>query len=304
MRKSFYFLIALSLLLCSACEGGKNDRAKQGPVDSLAEASNDSTVYGLACEGCTDSVVWILPLDAGNVIDRSANPVKYDILEAFRNHKVFGKLKTGDNIALVVNANDSTVADLVIDIEQLKGTWCYVVMPTLKDADKMTKRQQADILSRMPDSVKEAVFIPREYGFTLKRNNQASAVGQQMTAAAEKEESPVVYEEMAQYSSWRILNGRLLLSQRVNLKPEAVDSTAASKGNVEEKHPKMTMISDTADIIFMREDSLVLKFADRQQSYYRLTTESEANKILREEAEKKAKETTKKKLAEVPPAEE
>lgn len=303
MRKPFYFLIAIAIFLCSACGGKKENAPKQSLADSLAEQTDDNTVYGLACEGCTDSVVWILPLDAENVIDRNANPVKYDILEATRKHKVFGKIKTGDNIALVVNEGDSTVADLVIDIEQLKGTWCYIVMPTLRDADKMTKRQQADIIRQMPDSVKEAVFIPREYGFTLKRNNQASAVGLQQSASAEKEESPVVYEEAARYSSWRILGGRLVLTQRAMPMPEAKDSTSVGEEKADAP-TKMSTVSDTADILFMREDSLVLQFADHQQSYYRLTTESEANKILREEAEKNARDRTRERLAEEPPAEE
>ncbi len=289
MKKSFYLVIAISIILFAAC-GGKKDM-KENPEaqgnDSTAFA-DDETIYGLACEGTTDSVVWLLPLDA-------SDPIKFDILNAHLSHKVFGKIKTGDNIAVVVNPGDSTVADMVIDIEQLKGTWCYVVMPTLKDADKMTKREQAEILRHMPDSVKDILFVPREYGFTLKRNNQASPVGMVIQTGTQEEESPVVYAEVARYSSWHILNGKLVLTQKTSQMPaEPQDTIAEGDENAPQTINRQVVKNDTADIVFMLGDSLVLQFGKQKQSYYRVSSASEANKLAREQAEKNAKEAAKK----------
>ena len=50
----------------------------------------DKAIYGLACMGCTDSVVIMLPNQGGD-------PVKYNILEANRNRQVFGNIEVGDS---------------------------------------------------------------------------------------------------------------------------------------------------------------------------------------------------------------
>ena len=66
---------------------------------------------------------------------------------------------------------------MVIDLDQLKATWTYPVMPKLRDVSHLSKRQQARILANMPDSIVETYMVPRQYGFTLKRMSEAMAAG-------------------------------------------------------------------------------------------------------------------------------
>lgn len=282
MRKLFYSIIALAALAFVAC-GRKSETVSptEGHLTRDLQLSDDKTVYGLACDGCTDSVVYLLPNDG-------SDPVRYDIIDAKRNNRIIGKLKIGDWIGLVRNAEDSTVADMVIDLDQLKGTWCYVVMPKLRDYDQLSKRQQARMMRDMPDSVKETYLIPREYGFTLQRQFHAQPVGFVRQATALEDESPVVYPVLPTYNAWHILNGRLILTRPENNEPVML---AMRKDG--EKAPDVKMVNDTADVLFMNEDSLVLLFRDHQQSYYKLSNAQDANKLAREKAQKLAREAAK-----------
>ena len=56
-------------------------------------------MHGLACDGCTDSVLVVLPSD-------DSDPVTFSIIEAMRYRKVFGKPKIGDMMAVVVNKDN------------------------------------------------------------------------------------------------------------------------------------------------------------------------------------------------------
>lgn len=282
MKKILYFLLFatianVSVIGISSC---KQNPSEQGKLTTELKPTDDKTVYGLACDGCTDSVVYLLPSDG-------SDPIKYDVIDAYRNHRIMGKLKIGDWIGVVLNEEDSTVADMVIDLDQLKGTWCYVVMPQLRDYEKLSKKQQARITRDMDDSIKADYLIPREYGFTLKRRYQAQPVGFVRQASALEDESPVVYPTLPYYMGWHILNGKLLLSRTADNKmPMLVNAEAEKNGKKETEMPPLELVNDTAQIIFMNEDSLVLQFNDHLQSYYRLSDASEANKLAREKAAK------------------
>ncbi len=274
-------MILVATLLIAACGGKKDDgQPTEGHATKDLMLKEDKTIYGLACEGCNDSVVWLLP--------SKGDPVKYDIIDAARNHKVIGKLRVGDWIGIVRNPEDSTVADFVIDLDQLKGSWCYIVMPKLRDWEKLSKRQQARIERDMPDSLKEQYLIPREYGFTLKRQFQASSIGYVPTATSLEDESPVVYPKMAYYFEWHILNGQLILSRY------ASDPPLEARLNKKDQNIKMPdVITDTINVDFLSDDSLVLSSDGITRSYYRISKASEANKLAREKAEKLAKEALK-----------
>ncbi len=263
MRKFFYILLISLSFITFAC--GKHNRKREmlEKIDNDSiPISEDSTVYGLACDGCTDSVVWLLPPDA-------SDPVKYDIVAAHHHRKIFGKIKTGDGIAVVVNPLDSAVADMVIDLELLKGTWCYVVMPELRNAGNLTKKQKAEILSGMPDSIKETFYVPVEYGFTLKRNNLATPVGLSRLIGNVDEENPFVYPSAANYTSWYILNGRIVLSQQLDPLIVPQDSTDFDEEDKMLKHKEPKIKNDTVDIAYLFGDSLALKFKGHTQGYYR-----------------------------------
>ncbi|MCD8283078.1 MAG: hypothetical protein LUC22_07490, partial [Prevotella sp.] len=111
MKRFIFVVMSVVVLSVVACGGKKEEKQTnaQEETDSTAFA-DDRSVYGLACEGCTDSIVWLLPPDA-------SDPVPYNIVSAMRHHAVLGKIRTGDGIAIVVNPTDSTVADMVLDLE-------------------------------------------------------------------------------------------------------------------------------------------------------------------------------------------
>jgi hypothetical protein len=102
-----------------------------------------------------------------------------------------------------------------------------------------------------PDSLRKKWFQPREYGLELQRDNIVRPIGTQ--TRGKEQQGPVEYPEMKRYREWHIYNGHLLLMETRR------DTTGARK----------TISTDTADIVVMRHDSLLLRFADHEQGYYR-----------------------------------
>lgn len=252
--------VTLAAGLFGACSGDKATKDLSNiQVESELKITGDKTVYGLACEGCNDSTVLLLPNDG-------SDPVKYDIIDATRNHKVRGKIKTGDWICLLTNKNDKHVADFVMDLDQLRGIWCYIVMPKMRDYDKMSKRLQARMMENMSDSMKETFLIPREYGFWLKRQWQAQSVGYVKESSTLAEESPVVYPQLGFYVAWGIWNGKIIIARGT---PKFSDTGQVTVTN---------MVNDTCDVDYLDADSLVLSSDGVSRSYYRKNDINDVNK--------------------------
>ena len=221
----------------------------------------DSTIYGLACEGCSDTVVVLLPNDG-------SDPVTYNILKASRQHRVLGRIKTGDWIGVVLNKTNKHEADIVIDLDQLKGIWCYIVMPQLRGHEKMTKQEQAQAMRLMSDSLKNMYFIPREYGFWLKRQWEATSVGYVQESSTLAEESPVVYPPLGWFIAWHIWNGKFVM---ISGKPKysGKDNTVVGYESVS---------YDTCSIDYLDDDSLVLTDREASRSYYRKNDINDVNR--------------------------
>lgn len=260
IRAKTLMTVTLAAGLFGACSGDKATKDLSNiQVESELKITGDKTVYGLACEGCNDSTVLLLPNDG-------SDPVKYDIIDATRNHKVRGKIKTGDWICLLTNKNDKHVADFVMDLDQLRGIWCYIVMPKMRDYDKMSKRLQARMMENMSDSMKETFLIPREYGFWLKRQWQAQSVGYVKESSTLAEESPVVYPQLGFYVAWGIWNGKIIIARGT---PKFSDNGQVSVTN---------MVNDTCDVDYLDTDSLVLSSDGVSRSYYRKNDINDVNK--------------------------
>ena len=240
MRQYALTLIAATLML-AAC--GEKQPASQPTKNETQQQDGDSTLYGLACDGCTDTLLVLLR-------NADSDPDTFNILNASRRHKVFGQPRIGDQLAVVVNSQDSTVADIVIDLEELKGQWCYTVMPELRKRAGMTERAQMEAL---PDSLLSELMKPVEYGFQIKSGHAMRPVGVQMHAPSTDEESPVVYPQLKRYRQWNIFNGRLVMHEL------ALDSLGV---------PSIT-VSDTADFKLLQRDTLVLRFRSGDRGYYR-----------------------------------
>ncbi len=239
------FFIAITVVSC-----GQKTKTKVPQNDTISLTSNvegDSTLYGLACEGCTDSVLIFLSFDGGD-------PITYDIIDAVKHRKVMGRMTTGDWIAVVLNPTDSTVADEVINLDQLKGNWVYKAMPVLRG--NVQKELAAMGEDEVMDSMIRTIMVPNEQGFSLKRNNVAEPIGMKYTNTAD-DRIPVTYPEIKNYSEWRIFNGKLLLTQKKKIR--------------QAKSRKLVTVTenDTIDIVYMKRDSLRLKFNDEVRAYYR-----------------------------------
>jgi hypothetical protein len=237
-------ILAATAMLLGACHSGTQTEKNSTVYNETVTLEGDSTVYGLACDGCTDSLLVYLPFSGGD-------PDTIDILNARVQRKVFGRPEVGDEVAFVLNASNKKVADLVINIDRLKGSWCYQVMPKLRRRLGASADSVVQLPPDFPDSLRKKWFQPREYGLELQRDNIVRPIGTQ--TRGKEQQGPVEYPEMKRYRELHIYNGHLLLMETRR------DTTGARK----------TISTDTADIVVMRHDSLLLRFADHEQGYYR-----------------------------------
>lgn len=266
MRK-LLFISIISIIACAIAACSKRKYTDKHTTTSITEKlPGDSMIYGLACDGCNDTVVVFLPEDGGD-------PIYYDITSAMRNNKVFGHPEIGDWIAIMVNPDNKKEATMIIDLDQLKGTWTYQVMPTLKEN---ALKSEKEIHEELSDSLRALIFIPREYGFTLKRQNQASSVGAVYKGNSLSDESIVEYPPVKRYTAWHTFNGRVILTC------DTVDKNRV-------RLPDSKVKRDTAELLYMLGDTLTMSINGKEIGFHRQKNAMEANKKAREAARKQAK---------------
>lgn len=249
-----FFCAIFALASCNT----KEVKEDESPIYTQ-KLKGDKAIYGLACDGCTDSVTVLLPENGGD-------PITYNTLEAKKHGHVLGKLQIGDRICVLLNKRDSTVADIVVDIDKLQGIWCYIVMPKMRDFQHMSKKLQAKLMNNMSDSLKETFLIPREYGFYLKRDWIAQSVGYIDDRNSLADESPVVYPALGYFTAWHLWNGKFIM-------------TSGTPKVLKNGEMKVTNLKyDTCSIDYLDEDSLVLTDADGSRSYYRKDDINDVNK--------------------------
>jgi len=243
----FLAMIALGITACSNRKPEKSKDVVQ-PINPEKNAPGDKMVYGLACEGCTDSVIVFLPNSGGD-------PVTFDILDAMRNHKVYGRPKIGDTVALLMDKEEKNACDMVIDLNELQGNWCYKVMPKMRPMAGMPPKMAKRMMKNMPDSMRQTFMKPLEYGITLSPQYIARTIGLKHESQQEDNMSPVIYPNAKRYSGWRLYNGKLLLISGGMKMPNS--------------NKVMKETCDTTELMMMMRDSLVLRFNDHIQGYYR-----------------------------------
>ena len=86
MKKFFIITLLLSTFIFMACYD-RVSSGDRGAIDKETKLKGDRTIYGLACDGCSDSVIVFLPNEGGD-------PVRYNIVNAQKNHQVFGDIGT------------------------------------------------------------------------------------------------------------------------------------------------------------------------------------------------------------------
>lgn len=246
MKIRLFSTVVMAALLAASCSDKKHPtKIKVQPLSEEKNEAGDSTVYGLACDGCTDSVLVLLSNSGGD-------PHTYSIIKAMGNHEIYGMPKIGDRLAVLLSADKKSVKK-VIDINELMGKWCYMVVPTLKPLPGMTEKSLKKMEASMPDSIRKRMMTPREYGFELNSDKTANAIGRRHRQATD-EFSPVTYPQQKYYTAWRLYNGQIIL-------------TAGNLNIPGMKRRKV--VNDTAQIMMMHRDSLVLKFKNETKGYYR-----------------------------------
>ena len=231
-------IVCISFLSCSK-KSDKPENSMMPMQDVEVTITGDSMLYGLTCDGSSDSLIVIWPF--------GGDPVTYDCVDAHDAHRIIGKPSIGDWVGIIRDSIDTTVVAMAIDLDQLKGTWTYPVMPVMKDLQHMSPRMQKRMMADMPDSIKNTYFVPREYGFTLKRAHQAQSVGYVHSNNTLESDSPVEYPPVKRYRQWHMLNGRLIL-----VSVESKETTGP------ETEAPLVAVLDTLDFIYMDNDSLIL----------------------------------------------
>lgn len=271
----FIFCLFISSLAALVSCNTKEMKDAEKPAYTV-RLQGDSAVYGLACDGCNDTIVVVLPED-------NSDPVTYNIMEAKRRKRVLGKVQIGDRLCIVLNKKNKKKADVVVDIDKLAGIWCYIVMPKMRDAGQMSAKAQARMMNNMSDSLKETYLIPREYGFYLKRDWIASSVGYVDDNNALAQESPVEYPPLGFFTAWHLWNGMLVITS----------GTPSSKNNGQ--IDVQSLQNDTCSIDYLYGDSLVLSSDGVSRSYYRKENINDVNRraqAVANELKKKALKET------------
>ena len=229
--------VILGIIVVGSCEN-KKQGDDFGIVEYHENVPGDSTLYGLACDGCTDSVIVILPYSGGD-------PDTFDIICCERNGKLYGQPRIGHRLAVTVNPNKKKEAEQVIVLDDLEQQWCFAINPVITE--------------ELPDSVMKSLMIPHEYSYMLKRDNQVRTIGTIYKTGIAEEQSPAVYPDVKQYNKWVLYNGKLILAFDME--------NAISVGNDSLHTDKVT--ADTADIVMLAADTLVLRMKDGLHSFYK-----------------------------------
>lgn len=278
MKKILFCIVAMIAAFAS-CTGEKPVAGAEQTAKT--EAENDSMIYGLSCDGTNDSVIVFLPFKDG------ADPVSYNIEVAKAEGRVIGQPQIGDWVGIMLNPADTTEATMVINLDQLKATWTYSVRPTWKDASKLSRRALARKLNEIPDSLREAYMVPREYGFTLQRGHVAKAVGRVRRESSLEDDSPVEYPAVKNYTGWKTLNGQLIL---ISTDRQELPLASLDKDKAEKPAPKPKEFYDTLRFVMMTADSLVVQTSQHKRlAFHRQENARTANA----EAQKAAAKTSK-----------
>ncbi len=224
------FIIALFCSLMTACGEKTQPQEAEEAISIQQNLPGDLTYYGLACDGSTDSILVLLP-------NKGGDPDTLNIINAFQKHRLYGRPHIGDQLAVILGKDSTDEVESVINMTTLQGEWHYLITPTL--------HHQLQNMPPLPDSVRQRIMVPHEHIIRLKNGGVAFSIGDQQRTKDYM--SPVEYPKQKRYTQWQLFNGRLIL-----------------KGDTASHEQP-----DTADILLLRQDSLVLRFNDHEQAYFK-----------------------------------
>lgn len=257
MKIKHVYFVLLAVMLMMAC--GKQDKksdSSEPQLDKKVELEvKDGMIYGLACEGCNDTFVVMIPTSC-----LEGSPLKLNVMNAFRKKKIIGKLEPGDWCAVMLNEKDKTVADIVINMDMIKGKWAHQVVPTEKE------NARAMILLENPDanadSIIQSYMMPVERGFQLMRRGKAATLGTQFLSIDDS--NPFVsYPSGSSYATWKVAYGQIILS-------EADSILDPDDPEMKRKIVNASCEHDTCDLVMLLKDSLQISYKGKISSYYRV----------------------------------
>jgi hypothetical protein len=246
MKKMLYFAITAVLMAACGSKQQKDDNVPNDAISIYQSTPGDSALYGLACDGCTDSILVFLPYSGGD-------PDTFDIINCRQQRRLLGRPHIGDALAVIVNPENRDEALCVINIGTLIGQWCYMVKPTIPT--------RGGNMPPIPDSILKKILVPVEYSLKLKADYTASMMGNIRNMGKNGTPSMVVYPDVHHYTDWYPFNGRLILH---------ADTIAGFSKDGDKP------LTDTAEIVLLMRDSLILRIGDKEQSFYR---KKETNKL-------------------------
>ena len=118
MKKLVFISVAVVAVMLLSCGGGGRQQAEfQEDTVDVNDLIRDHTVYGL-CGGVPSESKLKVVTDNGDTL-------LLDVTPAIKDHKMFGSVRPGDRLALMIN-KEQTAANEVINLNYLLGDW---VMP-------------------------------------------------------------------------------------------------------------------------------------------------------------------------------
>jgi hypothetical protein len=250
MRNYFGLLMFAGMMVFMACGSNEKDNPANQEVRTTLlkeyEAKGDSSLYGLVCDGSDDTHLVVFFPDLGQ------DPDTFDITDARLSGSIFGFPMVGDKYALVVDPKDRKKVVKAINLREMEGTWVYDQMPQVRrdiNLDLIEESNPEEMVRF--EMLIDSLMIPREYGFTLKSNWQVMALGMGRSSRSVDKESPVEYPPSKRYTEWHIHNGNIILTSSI-MSADAKNQTVAN---------------DTAQLIYLRSDTMALQFGDKVQGY-------------------------------------
>jgi len=235
-------LAAISLAGMAAC-GGSNEPVAQ----EERSGRQGNIISALTCEGTNDTTLVFLVIPYNGT-----DPDTMDVLQATKNHRVYGMPRVGDNLAILPSSADSTVAERVVVIDDLCGRWTYQAYPTLRRRADMPANEAA-----IGDSLRRLLDTPLEYSIDFKNDHTMLAFG---AFRRPSEDDLVEYPKVRRYTEWQLNDSLQLL-----LTVSATDTTGQ----------RVTVAVDTARFVRLANDSLVLNINNTERSFARKASAKE-----------------------------
>ena len=124
-----------------------------------------------------------------------------------------------------------------------------------EEIDSIRKTMSEEALQRM-DSVLQTMRVPREYGYTFKRDFTMMSVGGPPRTSSLDSNTPVEYPPLKRYREWHIHNGKIIFTSGGIKTNENNSNNQSSK-----------LVNDTAEFVILLRDTMAIRFGDTVRGF-------------------------------------